>query len=264
MRRSALPVLVVACIVVAAVLAWLVTQRVMRGTAEQAASGPTVAETRTPGDFTKLDVTGHLDLVVVQGPTPSVVVEVPEGEQRNVRTRVDNGTLEIKVGTHGWKGLGGERGLPRVVVTAPTYEAIAVAGTVRVASPALDVPSLRIAASGATTIKIDSLKAQSLRLAGSGAVKGELAGRVTDQSISLSGAGSIDAPQLVSETAKVSVSGAGKVVVNAEKSLRVSLSGAGSVEYLGNPDVKESVSGIGRVKRREGDPMPARARLQVA
>ena len=47
------------------------------------------------------------------------------------------------------------------------------------------------------------------------------------------------------------VSGAGKIVVNARKTLTARISGAGVVEYLGDPVVKESISGIGRVKRRE-------------
>jgi len=127
------------------------------------------------------------------------------------------------------------------------------------------VPALRIAASGATNVKIDALKTDALRFAGSGAVKAELAGQASDLTLSLSGAGDVRAAQLLSEAAKVSVSGAGKVVVNASKTLRVSLSGAGSVEYLGNPEVKQSVSGIGRVKRRDGgDSAPAKTVLQVA
>ena len=87
---------------------------------------------------------------------------------------------------------------------------------------------------------------------------------MTDLTVSLSGAGDIRAPRLASESAKVTVAGAGNVVVYAEKSLRVSLSGAGNVEYLGNPEVKQSVSGLGRVKRRDADATRARSRYHVA
>lgn len=265
MRRSALPLVVVACVIVAAVLAWLVVQRMFRASADEPA-GPAVAETRTPGEFTKIDVSGHMDVEIVQGDRHEVVVEASAGDQRRITTEVAGGTLRITTSkAHGWRAMHGADRVPRVVVRAPAIESIALAGAVRLTSPSLTVPSLRIAASGTTSIRMDALKADSLRLAGSGAVKAELAGQVTDQSISLSGAGVVRAPQLASENAKVSVSGAGSVIVNAAKTLRVSLSGAGSVEYLGNPEVKQSVSGLGRVKRRDAaDPGNTHTRLQVA
>lgn len=265
MRRSALPLVVVACVIVAAVLAWLVVQRIFRAPSDEPA-GPAVAETRAIGAFTKIDASGHLDIEIAQGDRHEVVVEAAAGDQRRVATVVEGDTLRITTARrHGWGTLRGSDRVPRIVVRVPAVESIALAGAVKLTAPSLTVPALRIAASGTTSIRIDQLKADSLRLAGSGAVKAELAGQVTEQSISLSGAGLVRAPQLASENAKVSVSGAGSVIVNAQKTLRVSLSGAGSVEYLGNPEVKQSVSGLGRVKRREAaEPGSAHTRLQVA
>jgi hypothetical protein len=136
---------------------------------------------------------------------------------------------------------------------------------VQLTAPSLAVPSLAITAAGATSLRIDALDVESLRIRASGAVKAELAGRATEVSIGLSGAGSVRAPDLVSQAATVDVSGAGSVVVRAEKSLRVDLSGAGLVEYLGNPEVTRSVSGLGRIKRREATGSDGtRARLRIA
>ena len=67
----------------------------------------------------------------------------------------------------------------------------------------------------------------------------------------MSGAGDYRAAGLASERARIAVSGAGRVVVNATKSLDVEISGAGTVDYLGNPEVTKKVSGAGRVRRRE-------------
>ena len=91
-----------------------------------------------------------------------------------------------------------------------------------------------------------------------------IAGSVDDQAISLSGAGDFRAANLVSDTAKVTVAGAGRVVVNARRTLRVSLSGAGSVEYLGNPELTQSVSGLGRIKRRDADADAGHTRFRLA
>lgn len=265
MRRSALPVVVVACAIVAAVLAWLVVGRMFRATSG-APAGPPVAETRAVGEFAKLDVSGHLKLEIVQADRYEVVVEAAPGEAARVRTEVSGRTLRITA-----KAAGGRRGRDgvdrdlRVVVRAPSIEAVDLSGTVKFTAKALSVPAFRIDASGATSIRIDSLDVESLRLVGSGAVEADLAGRATEQSISLSGAGTVRGARLRSLSARVDVSGAGSVVVNAEKSLRVSLSGAGIVEYLGTPELEESVSGLGRIKRRDAATSTStRQRLQVA
>ena len=53
------------------------------------------------------------------------------------------------------------------------------------------------------------------------------------------------------------MSGAGKVFVNAARTLKVSISGAGTVDYLGDPKVTQEISGMGRVKRREAAREPS-------
>jgi hypothetical protein len=255
MRRSALPILVVACAIVAAVLAWLVVKKIFASSPEYSDEGPVASEIRTPGAFTKIDASGHMEIELVQGPRHEVTVEASPGDQDRIRTRVDGRTLEISAdGRSGWRPLRASGRLPRIVVTAPNFESIASAGTIRIKAGALDVPSLRLAGSGATTVRIEKLTTDSLRIAGSGALKAELAGKARELTISLSGAGDVRAGELVTEDGKVSVAGAGSVVVNAEKTLRVSLSGAGTVEYYGNPELKQSVSGLGRIKRRDGTP----------
>jgi len=261
MRRSALPVLIVACVIVAAVLAWLFLQRVVfRPAPADESAGPAVTELRTPGAFTRINVTGLAKVELVQGDRHEVQVEAPAGSAQRVQTRVDGGTLTITNRSGHVEiplfGGGTHTTSPRIVVTAPSIESIVADGAVAISAGRLDVPALRIAASGAAKLRIDDLRAESLRLSGAGAVQVDVAGQVVEQSISLSGAGDYRAPRLLSETAKISVAGAGRVVVHAEKSLRVSLSGAGNVEYLGNPEVRQSVSGIGRVKRRETTAAP--------
>jgi hypothetical protein len=267
MRRSALPIVIIACVIVAAVLAWMVVQRFFPQADATDPSVPAVSETRTPGEFAKVDLSGHLDVVLVQGATHEVVVEATPGQQGRIRTRVSGETLRVSVERSGWRPFRGRERVPRITITSPTFESVNASGTMRVHAKALEVPSFRFAAAGATSVKIEKLETDSLRFAGAGAVKADLAGRASELSVSLSGAGDVRAAELASDEAKVSVSGAGHVVVHANDTLRINLSGAGSVEYFGDPKVTKSVSGIGTVKRREGTPAnaPSRpARFQVA
>jgi hypothetical protein len=249
MRRAVLPLLILGCIVLAAALAWWTLNRGGGG-------GTVVTETRTVDTFSKLDVTGSMELTLVPAAREEVAVEAAPSVQSQVRVRTEGSTLRISGGeTRRWwhSILGSGRGgpAPKVTVRFKKLEAISLAGTVRMTAAKLDADTLRIAAAGGSTVRIDDLNARALKLSGAGALKATLAGKVVDQDISISGAGEVHAEQLASENAKVSVSGAGSIVLRVEKKLTASISGAGSVEYYGDPEVRQQVSGVGRVKRRE-------------
>lgn len=206
MRRSALPVVIVACVIVAAVLAWLAVGRMFRAAAEDAA-GPPASEVRPVGEFSKLDVSGLVNLTIIQANRREVVVEAARGQASRVRSEVSGNTLRITVRPPRGKRIrdAADPDL-RVVVRTPSIEAIELSGAVKLAAPALAVPALAIDASGAASIRIDALQVDSLRFVGSGAVEAELAGRATEQSISLSGAGRVRSPRLASASARVDVS----------------------------------------------------------
>jgi hypothetical protein len=251
MRRALLPILILAAIAVASAMAWFTLTR-------GGGSGGTdvTSEVRAVDAFHRIDVNGHANVTLNQGSTDSVTVVASSRGQPRVRARVENGVLVISAGDRRrwWDSLfGGGRGgpTPQITIAFKSLDRVALAGAIKLSAARIDAQDLHIAASGGSTVRIDDLQAQSLRIAGSGALKATLAGKVVDQTISISGAGDVRADRLASENAKVSVSGAGSVIVNAEKTLRASISGAGVVEYFGNPEVKQSVSGVGRVKRRQ-------------
>jgi len=52
---------------------------------------------------------------------------------------------------------------------------------------------------------------------------------------------------LASQTAGITISGAGNATVWAKTSLNVTISGTGSVRYYGSPNVSREVSGLGSV-----------------
>jgi len=68
------------------------------------------------------------------------------------------------------------------------------------------------------------------------------------QEINLSGFGNYSAGDLKSNTATVSVSGAGNATVWVAQSLNVHISGAGNVNYYGSPQVTQNISGVGNIK----------------
>ncbi len=254
MKRMLLPLLLLLAIAVAVAAAWYVVERAFSGRAGVRGGSEVVSETRPLPAFSRLDVDGLAEVALVQGTTEAITIEAPAKQLPKLRTAVHDGTLTVVNGdSRGFfLGLFGGGAHPaKVTVTFRTLDTVRASGAVKLEANGLETDTLNVAASGAASLAIAGLDAKELSVAGSGAMKAEISGRVGDQKVSISGAGDYRAANLVSDNARVSVSGAGKVFVNAARTLDVRISGAGSVDYLGNPQVREEISGAGRVRRRE-------------
>lgn len=230
-----------------------------------AKSDVVTAEAIEVGPFDRLEISGHAELTLVQGTREAVVVEASPKSRARIHVRAQDGRVTIEVDeSRSWLSwLGGDTPEPTIVVHFRTLESLTMNGAIRASSSAIVTPKLRVAASGAASMRVDALKADALRFSGSGAVKGTFAGTATDLGISISGAGAFRAPKLATQTASVQVSGAGKVIVNAQKTLDASISGAGAIEYFGDPVVKQRVSGAGKITRRSATEVGT-VRLRVA
>ena len=266
MRRFSLLLVILACAAVAAALAWLVLSRTTfgnRADAPAVAAAPPMAV----GPFARLDVSGSATVQLVQGTTESVAITAAARRPASFDAQVRGDTLYIQASDQErwWSHIFGRRSRPpQVVVTFRELESIASAGSIRINAGEVRVPTLRIASAGGTSLKFDNLQARELRMSGAGAIRADMAGQVDQLTLSISGAGEYRGADLRSQDAAVTVAGAGRVVVHAERTLRATISGAGSVEYLGNPEVTERVSGAGRVRKRDAADAPGAARIATA
>jgi len=211
-----------------------------------------VHEARSVEGYRGIDISGQATVKLVQGASEGVTVDAPASTR--VRTDVRGGTLFIEVsdrkGSWQWLSGRGPAGA-RITVNLRELDRLEGAGAVSLVADKLKVGELYVDLAGACALTIGELEATTLKVDGSGATKIQIAGKAARQEIGLSGAGSYDGARLASDEAAVDVSGAGKAVVNARKSLSVDISGAGKVEYFGDPALKQSISGIGKVSRRQ-------------
>ncbi len=253
MRRALLPLLILGCVVIAGALAWF-TLNHARMPKTPAESTTTTLQSRSVPPFHRIEVGGVTDVTLVQGDAESVEMSMPAGGA-GVDAAVRNGSLVVsgRDRPRTWFWLFGSRSkepAARITIRFRTLDAIALSGAVKLDAGALRANTLEIAATGGSSLRIGQLDAERLLVAGSGALDAKIAGRVVDESVAISGAGSYRAEGLHADHASVDVSGIGSVVVYADKTLRATISGAGSIEYLGDPQVSQHVSGIGSVRRR--------------
>jgi hypothetical protein len=238
-------------------LPWVLAGVVALAGAGLAAAADVQQETRVASGFHRIEINGSASVTLVQGAAEGLTIEATAGALAHIQTDVHGDTLHIDIGSmHSmWQWFSGRNAgpTPRITIRLRELDRIEAAGAVTLDADSLRSGDLRLDFAGACNLKLRDLEATSLRLEGSGATKVELAGKVARQRVDLSGAGSYQAERLVSSDAVVSVSGAGKAVVNASNSLAVEISGAGKVEYLGDPKLRQSISGIGKVARRDPD-----------
>ena len=255
MRRLTLPLVILGCIALAALLTWIAVSSSFGGRRPPpAARAPVATTTQQLGPFTKIDVSGSADVSLVQGEAESIALPSGPRDEAAVTAAVRGGTLYVESFNHArwWDTFfGGRDSQPTIVITFKNIDDIAVAGTVKVTAAKLRAESLRVAGAGGTALRIDELDARDLKVSGAGALRADVAGRAADATVTISGAGEFRGAKLVTQNASVTVAGAGKVTINAEKTLKATISGAGSVEYVGDPQVTQRVSGAGRVRKRD-------------
>lgn len=79
--------------------------------------------------------------------------------------------------------------------------------------------------------------------------KMSLSGKATDLVATINGAGTINAKELKTQTATMTINGAGTSTVDVTNTLNAIINGAGSISYLGNPQVNKQINGVGTVSQ---------------
>jgi hypothetical protein len=209
-------------------------------------------KTYSPGHFDGVEVSGSAIVRFIQGAEDSVFIEGAGDAQDVVQPEVHKGTLLIEP-AGSWKFWNGQR--PRVTITARELARVSISGAADfIAESPVSAGRLVINISGAGLVRFDQLKADQLsfRVAGSG--DGQLAGTARDVEIKISGRSEFRGEKLMTERAKVAISGLGDAKLWVTKELSLSVTGVGSVDYWGSPAVQRSVSGHATINDRGAKP----------
>lgn len=104
---------------------------------------------------------------------------------------------------------------------------------------------------GGNSFKASQLSGSELKLESTGASDITVDGSVTKLDAHLIGASKLNAKSLQTQTATLSLVGASHADVAVTDSLKVSVTGAGSLTYSGNPkSVEKNITGAGSIRKR--------------
>jgi hypothetical protein len=108
--------------------------------------------------------------------------------------------------------------------------------------------------SGASRLDAHQLSGAKFYLETRGASNVTLDGAVDELVANMTGASDLRAESLQTKSAQLSVTGAGDARIAVSDTLKVSITGAGKVEYIGNPPhIEREITGAGSIRPRGGN-----------
>jgi hypothetical protein len=209
-------------------------------------NGNVVKKERNVESFTGISTSSSIDVILMQGDNISLAVEADENLHEYILTEVRNGTLHIYTDANIRKA--NEK---RVHVTMKeiNYIGTSSAGDV-LALTSIKSDKLKMSASSAGDIKAEVF-VRDLDVNGSSSGDITLSGETEFLNASLSSAGDLNAYNLKSVEADVSVSSAGDAEVWVTGKLRARASSAGDINYKGNPEMVDArSSSAGSIHRK--------------
>ncbi len=189
-------------------------------------NGHVVTDTRPITDFSEIEADGGFQIEWRSGP-PSLSITTDE----NLLQHITNENIDHQLRLHSRGNLWSTHGV-KVVVSSTTRTGARLTGAARLTAKQLSGHSFAIESTGAAKVELD----------------GNIDELVTD----MTGASKLDAESLQTKTAEISSTGASKAEVAVSETLKVSITGAGKVVYSGNPaTIQKTISGAGSIHHKD-------------
>jgi hypothetical protein len=188
-------------------------------------SGVKATKSQDLSAFDGVQIEGIGSLEIQLAPTHSVSITADDNLLPYITAEVNNRVLEIKSN--------------KIMIPKSKVQITVQAANIR-----------SLASSGAGSIVFNGVKNDSLDVDVSGAGSIEMSGTTGTFNLTVSGAGNIDAENLVATNVHAVLSGVGNVNVHAIETLTAKVSGVGAVQYIGDPKVVAEMSGLGQVRKK--------------
>lgn len=202
---------------------------------------------RQVSDFTGIDISSAIKVVLTQGNTEKLILEGDDDMLERVITEVRGNTLFIKLKDGTYNKTSQE---VTAHLTFKNLSRIDLSGAVTLTGTnSMKFNDLNLDCSGATKIDMN-LTANKLDADFSGASTLKLEGTVQTLDMDISGASKIEASSLIAKNCYLDCSGASTVTIHVTDKLRAEGSGASKISYKGNPAVVETdMSGASKVNK---------------
>ncbi len=208
-------------------------------------NGEVVTREFEVGEFDRINAGGNYKINLIKAEKPLVVVTTDDNLLEWIEIDVQGDQLFINSDYH----LNPTHSIEIEIYYTELQQIVCSGASMIEHREILKNDNLTIDMSGAGAIDLNlDVDELNINLSGAGAIG--LKGYVYSQEINLSGAGTLEAKNLESRYAEITISGIGNAKVNVKKELSANISGLGNIEYFGNPEeIHKNISGMGKIKR---------------
>jgi len=216
-------------------------------------------------DFTNVEIGNAFQYEINRADSFSVTVSTHENIAEHLNISKPDKTLYIRLKPGSYTNADG-----KAIINMPELAKLEVSGASRGSAKGFkSTNNLGLTVSGSSQLEMDleagatslnisgasrvtgNLKAQDTLLVISGASRCELTGLTAQADLNVSGASTIDSPNLLLQSANVNVSGASRATINTNGNLSIDASGASTVNYLGKPVLsKINVTGASHINSK--------------
>jgi hypothetical protein len=210
-------------------------------------NGNVITEKRTTAGYDQIEVSGFFDVFLVSGTEGAITIQAEENILPLIKVETVGNILKIYNQKN--TNINTKKG---VILTVPfeqiSFVSLSGSGDVvsknTIISPTFNA---KLSGSGDLTLDVKATNFES-NLSGSGDVI--LTGSSDNFVSKTSGSGDVNAIDLVTKNANLTISGSGDIRVNCSESLFARVSGSGDIQYKGDPEKKDTkVSGSGDITK---------------
>jgi len=217
------------------------------GRASVQGSGSVESRDFDVADFTGINISGNYEVIWQQASSYSLVIEMQENLFDYLEVAVRGNTLHID-SSRSFNTTSANR--PRIYIESPSIDSANFAGAINASNwDSIQGANFSVDTSGAVNLTFD-LQVMNFQASLAGAGDLTLTGQADVANVSSSGASTVEALDLQTKAATISITGAGNVNVAVSDDLTVSLTGAGRVRYVGDPTITSTIIGPGSVQHQ--------------
>ena len=189
-------------------------------------NGHIITDQRTVSSFSEIEADGAFQIEWRSGP-PALSITTDE----NLLEYIDNRNIDKRLRLHSARNLWPTHGV-KVVVSSPTRAGARLTGATRLTANQLSGARFAVESTGAAKVTLD--------------------GNIDELLADMTGASQLNASSLQTKTAEISTTGAADADVAVSETLKVSITGAGKVIYSGNPPtIEKHITGAGKIRQKE-------------
>lgn len=205
-------------------------------------SGNVTTEKRiVEGDFKNISVSNAIDVVIEQSDATEITVEADDNLQKEIITKVENGTLIIKCKFSSFRNIT----MKKVTVKVPSLEKIEASSASTVQSKnVFQGENIDLESSSAATMDLN-IESDNISATSSSGSSINVQGKALKVQTTASSGASVDAGKLLANEVNADVSSGGTINVHPIVTLKAEASSGGHINYDITPKTIEKKSSSG-------------------